>query len=263
VTIPPGDETAAGNAGRGHLRASHADREQVIGTLKAAFVQGMLGKDEFDLRVGQALAARTYADLAALTADIPPGPAVARPTHPPGPAAGRWPGPPPGRAFAWASWPLPYGSAASPIRATPPAPSQGSGLPCAFSQPFSPYSQRWASLDSGWPPHWSSGAPADSCRPGRGRAATPSTANKAAAPAMARFPPAPATARPALTCALTSHHSAFPPVRPGQRAASGLRQARCDAGETGTGNGASRLSGLGLTSYPAPDSCDRAREQAA
>jgi MFS family permease len=83
VTTPPGDETAAGKAGRGHLRASHADREQVIGTLKAAFVQGMLGKDEFDLRVGQALAARTYADLAALTADIPPGPAVARPALPP------------------------------------------------------------------------------------------------------------------------------------------------------------------------------------
>jgi len=50
--------------GRGHLRASHADREQVIGTLKVAFVQGMLAKDEFDLRVGQAFAARTYAELA-------------------------------------------------------------------------------------------------------------------------------------------------------------------------------------------------------
>ena len=46
-------------ADRGHLRASHADREQVIGTLTAAFVQGMLPKDEFDLRVGQTFAART------------------------------------------------------------------------------------------------------------------------------------------------------------------------------------------------------------
>ena len=69
----PGDEIAAGEAGRGHLRASHADREQVIGTLKAAFVQGMLTKDELDARVGQTLAARTYAELAALTADIPAG----------------------------------------------------------------------------------------------------------------------------------------------------------------------------------------------
>ena len=41
--------------------------------LKAAFVQGRLTKDEFDLRVGQILASRTYADLDALTADIPGG----------------------------------------------------------------------------------------------------------------------------------------------------------------------------------------------
>ena len=54
----PGDDLAASAAGRGRLRASHADREQVIGTLKAAFVQGMLAKDEFDLRVGQVFAAR-------------------------------------------------------------------------------------------------------------------------------------------------------------------------------------------------------------
>ena len=46
----PGDELEA--ASRCHLRASHADREQVIGTLKATFVQGPLAKDEFDLRVG-------------------------------------------------------------------------------------------------------------------------------------------------------------------------------------------------------------------
>jgi Domain of unknown function (DUF1707) len=61
-----------GTAGAlGRLRASHADREQAIGVLKAAFVQGRLTKDEFDLRVGQVLASRTYADLGALTADIP------------------------------------------------------------------------------------------------------------------------------------------------------------------------------------------------
>jgi Domain of unknown function (DUF1707) len=64
-------------AGRGHLRASHADRERVVGSLKAAFVQGRLAKDEFDLRVGQTLAARTYAELAAVIADLPAGPAVA------------------------------------------------------------------------------------------------------------------------------------------------------------------------------------------
>jgi DUF1707 SHOCT-like domain len=73
----PGDEITPG-AGR-HLRASHADREQVIDMLKAAFVQGRLAKDEFGLRVGQALASQTYADLAALTADIPAGPTGAQP----------------------------------------------------------------------------------------------------------------------------------------------------------------------------------------
>ena len=76
----PGDEIAAGLAGRGHLRASHADREQVIGTLKAAFVQGMLAKDELDLRVGQAFAARTHAELAAVTADLPAEPTTVQPT---------------------------------------------------------------------------------------------------------------------------------------------------------------------------------------
>jgi len=73
----PGDELEA--AARGHLRASHADREQVIGTLKAAFVQGRLAKDELDVRAGQAFAARTYAELAALTADLPTGLADAVP----------------------------------------------------------------------------------------------------------------------------------------------------------------------------------------
>jgi hypothetical protein len=78
----PENEIAAGAEGRGHLRASHADREQVIGTVKAAFVKGMLTKDEFDLRVGQAFASRTYADLAALTTDLPAGLAVTQPRKP-------------------------------------------------------------------------------------------------------------------------------------------------------------------------------------
>ncbi len=79
----PGDERAAGTGGRGHLRAAHADRDQVIDVLKAAFVQGRLAKDEFDQRVSQVLAARTYADLAALTADIPAGVTRAQPPREP------------------------------------------------------------------------------------------------------------------------------------------------------------------------------------
>ena len=64
----PADEIAAG---QGRWRASHADREQVVAALQAAFVQGRLAADELDERVGQALAARTYAELAALTTDLP------------------------------------------------------------------------------------------------------------------------------------------------------------------------------------------------
>jgi hypothetical protein len=75
----PGDEMAAGAGGRGHLLASHADREQAVSVLKAAFVEGRLAKDEFDLRIGQVLASRTDTELAALTADIPAGLTAAHP----------------------------------------------------------------------------------------------------------------------------------------------------------------------------------------
>ena len=84
MTTWPGDRRAAGATGRGHLRASDADREQVIDTLKDAFVQGRLDKDELGMRAGQALASRTYAELAAITADIPAGLIEAQPA--PGPS---------------------------------------------------------------------------------------------------------------------------------------------------------------------------------
>jgi hypothetical protein len=64
-------------AGRDRLRAGHADREQVIEALKDAFVEGRLTRDELDVRAGRALAARTHAELAPLTADIPAFPAAA------------------------------------------------------------------------------------------------------------------------------------------------------------------------------------------
>jgi Domain of unknown function (DUF1707) len=82
VTAGPGNQMAAG---RGSIRSSRAEREQVIELLKAAFVQGRLTADELDVRLGQAFASRTYAELAAVTADIPvdlvraqPRPALAR-----------------------------------------------------------------------------------------------------------------------------------------------------------------------------------------
>jgi len=85
VTPGPADGRAARG---GRLRASHADREQVIGTLKNAFVQGRLAKEELDTRVGQALAARTHAELAVLTDDIPVVPAGLATVEPARPVLG-------------------------------------------------------------------------------------------------------------------------------------------------------------------------------
>ena len=90
----PGDEKAAATAGRGHLLASHADREQTIDALKVAFVQGRLTMDEFEARIGQTFAARTYAELTTVTTDIPTGlagaPPPRKPTRRPMKKAARW-----------------------------------------------------------------------------------------------------------------------------------------------------------------------------
>ena len=49
----PADQTSAAEGrDQGHLRASHADRERVIGTFKAAYVEGRLTEDELAERVG-------------------------------------------------------------------------------------------------------------------------------------------------------------------------------------------------------------------
>ena len=79
MSTGPGDQTPSGATGHGRFLASRTDREQVVDTLKVAFVEGRLTKDELDARADQAFTARTYADLAVLTADIPAWPAGARP----------------------------------------------------------------------------------------------------------------------------------------------------------------------------------------
>ncbi len=99
MTAGPWDPRAAGPPGHGRLRASDADRERAIDTLKGAFVQGLLTKDELAMRAGQALASRTYAELTAVTADIPVGPAETRPR--PKPARPRARGPVNRKAVAW------------------------------------------------------------------------------------------------------------------------------------------------------------------
>jgi anti-sigma factor RsiW len=89
--VRPGDEIPARKGGHGHLRASHADRERVIDTLKAAYVYGLVTKDEFDERASQTFAARTYAELALITADIPAGLAAAPSPLRPAPAEANLP----------------------------------------------------------------------------------------------------------------------------------------------------------------------------
>jgi hypothetical protein len=101
VVAEPGDEMAAAAGDDGRLRASHADREYVVDTVKTAFVQGRLTKDELDLRVGQVLAAQTYADLAALTADLPGGLIG---DQPPGETVPAQAQPAANKALLWSSW---------------------------------------------------------------------------------------------------------------------------------------------------------------
>jgi len=55
------------------MRAASADRERAVDVLKAGFAEGRLTQDEYNERMNRAYAARTYAELAAITADLPAG----------------------------------------------------------------------------------------------------------------------------------------------------------------------------------------------
>jgi Domain of unknown function (DUF4190)/Domain of unknown function (DUF1707) len=70
--MPAGSGRWISGAEYARLRVSDADRERTADVLRAAFVEGRLTQDELDARLGQAYEARTYADLAAQTADLPP-----------------------------------------------------------------------------------------------------------------------------------------------------------------------------------------------
>lgn len=72
-----------GTPGRDRFLASDADRERAVDVLKTAFVHGTLTRDELTLRTGRALTARTYAELAGVTAGLTPG----APRPQPAPAA--------------------------------------------------------------------------------------------------------------------------------------------------------------------------------
>ncbi|HJY65169.1 MAG TPA: DUF1707 domain-containing protein, partial [Streptosporangiaceae bacterium] len=82
---------AAGPWDPGTVRflASDADRERTVDVLKTAFVYGTLTRDELTLRTGWALTARTYAELAGVTAGLTPGPPRPAPRTAPRPAMQR------------------------------------------------------------------------------------------------------------------------------------------------------------------------------
>lgn len=82
---PPRDEPVPGGAG---LRASHDDRDRAVEALRVAAGDGRITAEELDERVGAALTARTYGELAALISDLPatPGALPLVPGSPPGAA---------------------------------------------------------------------------------------------------------------------------------------------------------------------------------
>jgi hypothetical protein len=65
------DEDGPGGQEPGRLRASHADRDRVVEALRVAAGDGRLSAEELDERLELALNARTYAELAVLTTDLP------------------------------------------------------------------------------------------------------------------------------------------------------------------------------------------------
>ncbi|CAA9389191.1 MAG: hypothetical protein AVDCRST_MAG75-1471 [uncultured Propionibacteriaceae bacterium] len=56
------------------IRASDADRDQVAAVLQLAYVEGRITREEHTERLEAALAAKTFADLLPLTADLVPIP---------------------------------------------------------------------------------------------------------------------------------------------------------------------------------------------
>jgi hypothetical protein len=76
-----------------HLRVGDAEREAAADTLRSNYLKGRLDGDEFQQRLERCLAAKTYADLDPLFADLP-GPEGPRrvAAH---------------RRMSWPMWPVP------------------------------------------------------------------------------------------------------------------------------------------------------------
>jgi Domain of unknown function (DUF1707) len=80
MTLPPPDP---------RLRAGDGDRDAVAEQLREAHAEGRLTIEELEDRLGKTYAARTFADLAPLTADLPPRPFGASVPRPAGVARPR------------------------------------------------------------------------------------------------------------------------------------------------------------------------------
>jgi hypothetical protein len=81
-------QSAGPAPGGAELRASHDDRDRAVEVLRVAAGDGRITAEELDERVGAALTARTYGELAALISDLPvtPGSLPLAPGSPPGAA---------------------------------------------------------------------------------------------------------------------------------------------------------------------------------
>lgn len=61
-------------SGYARVRMSDADRERAVDVLREAFAEGRLTREEHAERVERAYGSRTYAELAAVSGDLPAGP---------------------------------------------------------------------------------------------------------------------------------------------------------------------------------------------
>ncbi len=71
------------------MRASDADRQQIVDRLRVAMDEGRLGLHEFDERLQQVYAAKTYGELAPILSDLPAQ--RVQPVRPQGKPKGRVP----------------------------------------------------------------------------------------------------------------------------------------------------------------------------
>jgi hypothetical protein len=92
-----------------HLRAGDDDREAVATALGSHMAAGRLSLAEYEDRLARAYAARTFGELAELTADLPRVPPAAAPAPAPGPVVAVPPPPAPlvlheHAQHSWRAW---------------------------------------------------------------------------------------------------------------------------------------------------------------